>query len=77
MGLRLSDCGTERPGKNIGRGENVTKKTAREIFVDIYGDVDMEDKLTAIQEVLEGNQTEKVTKSDVVQVLTWLIEEYI
>ncbi len=76
MDLRLSDCGTERPGRN-GRGENMTKKTAREIFVDIYGDADTEDKLTAIQEVLDGNQTEKVTKSDVVQVLTWLIEEYI
>lgn len=76
MDLRLSDCGTGRPEKN-GRGENMTKKTAREIFVDIYGDADTEDKLTAIQEVLDGNQTEKVTKSDVVQVLTWLIEEYI
>ena len=76
MDLRLSDCGTKRPERN-GRGENMTKKTAREIFVDIYGDADTEDKLTAIQEVLDGNQTEKVTKSDVVQVLTWLIEEYI
>ncbi len=76
MDLRLSDCGIGRPEKNE-RGENMTKKTAREIFVDIYGDADTEDKLTAIQEVLDGNQTEKVTKSDVVQVLTWLIEEYI
>ena len=76
MDLRLSDCGTKRPERN-GRGENTTKKTAREIFVDIYGDADTEDKLTAIQEVLDGNQAEKVTKSDVVQVLTWLIEEYI
>lgn len=76
MGLRLLGYGIGRPGRN-GRGENMTKKTAREIFVDIYGDADTEDKLTAIQEVLDGNQTEKVTKSDVVQVLTWLIEEYI
>lgn len=53
------------------------KSTARGIFVDIYGDVDTEDKLTAIQEVLDGDQINKVTKDDMANVLTWLIEEYI
>lgn len=55
----------------------MTKKTARDIFTDIYGDAELEDKLTAIQEVLDGNQIKKVTKDDAVQALTWLIKEYI
>lgn len=76
MDLRLSDCGTERPERN-GRGENMTKKTAREIFVDIYGDADTEDKLTAIQEVLDGGYVSRVTKDELANVIRWLVEEYI
>ena len=54
------------------------RKTAMTIFKDIHNDeIDLEDKLTAIQEVLDMATHNGVTKADLLEVLRWLVEEYI
>jgi len=55
----------------------MTRKTAKDIFVDIYGDAEPEDKLTAIQDVLDGGYVSRVTKDELANVIRWLVEEYI
>ena len=54
------------------------KKTAMEIFKDIHNDeIDPEIKLMAIQEVLDMETHYSITKADLLEVLRWLVEEYI
>ena len=56
----------------------MVRKTAMAIFKDIHNDdVDPEIRLTAIQEVLDMATHNGVTKADLLEVLRWLVEEYI
>jgi len=51
---------------------------ARAIFEDIYSDnIDVEDKLLAIQEVVDMPTHNSIKKADAIKALKWLIEEYI
>lgn len=56
----------------------ITKK-AIEIARDIHNEeIEVEDKLTAIQDIVElDNIPRSVRKEDLVEMLRWLIEEYI
>lgn len=56
----------------------MTKK-AIEIARDIHNEeIEVEDKLTAIQDIVElDNIPRSVRKEDLVEILRWLIEEYI
>lgn len=56
----------------------MVRKTAMTIFKDIHNDeIDPEDKLTAIQEVLDMATHNGVTKADLLEVPQWLVEDYI
>lgn len=56
----------------------MTKGTAVKIFNNIYSDeYEVEDKLTAIQEVTQMDTINGITKESLKIALTWLIEEYI
>lgn len=54
-------------------------KKAIEIVKDIHSEeTEVEDKLTAIQDIVELDRVPKnVRKEDLVEMLRWLIEEYI
>lgn len=54
-------------------------KKAIEIAKDIHSEeIEVEDKLTAIQDIIELDRVPKnVKKEDLVEMLRWLIEEYI
>ena len=54
-------------------------KKAIEIEKDIHSEeIEVEDKLTAIQDIIELDRVPKnVKKEDLVEMLRWLIEEYI
>lgn len=54
-------------------------KKAIEIAKDIHSEeIEVEDKLTAIQDIIELDRVPKnVRKEDLVEMLRWLIEEYI
>lgn len=54
-------------------------KKAIEIAKDIHSEeIEVEDKLTAIQNIIELDRVPKnVKKEDLVEMLRWLIEEYI
>lgn len=54
-------------------------KKAIEIAKDIHSEeTEVEDKLTAIQDIIELDRVPKnVRKEDLVEILRWLIEEYI
>lgn len=56
----------------------ITKK-AIEIARDIHNEeIEVEDKLTAIQDIVElDNIPRSVRKEDLAEMLRWLIEEYI
>ena len=56
----------------------ITEK-AIEIARDIHNEeIEVEDKLTAIQDIVElDNIPRSVRKEDLVEILRWLIEEYI
>lgn len=56
----------------------ITKK-AIEIARDIHNEeIEVKDKLTAIQDIVElDNIPRNVRKEDLVEMLRWLIEEYI
>lgn len=53
------------------------KGRAVAIIKDIHGETDPEDKLLAIQEITWMETINSVTKSDLLEALRWLIEEYI
>lgn len=54
------------------------RKAAMKIFKDIHNDeIDPEIKLTAIQEVLDMETHYSITKADLLEVLRWLVEDYI
>lgn len=56
----------------------MTKKMALDIFKNIYDEnVEPEDKLAAIQEVLELESNRVATKEKVLDALRWVMEEYI
>ena len=56
----------------------MVRKTAISIVKDIRSDeIDPEIKLTAIQEVLDMETHYSITKADLLEVLRWLVEEYI
>ena len=55
---------------------NIGKATA--IFKDIHNEeTEVEDKLTAIQDVSGWETHNGITKKEMVEVIRWLIEEYI
>lgn len=68
-----------RTGDISGKWEvNMTKRMATAIFKDIHNDgTDVETKLTAIQDVIDMETHNGVTKTDMLEVLRWLVEEYI
>ena len=71
-------CETERPERNIGRGDKMTKMKAMAIFKNIHdNETDPEDKLTSISEILDMETHNGITKQELLEVLRWLIEEYI
>lgn len=54
------------------------RKATMTIFKEIHNDeIDPEDKLTAIQEVLDMETHYSITKADLLEVLRWLVEDYI
>ncbi len=56
----------------------MTKGMANGIVKNIYTDaVDPEEKLLAIQEVVDMETHNSVTKKDLVECLRWLIEDYL
>ena len=56
----------------------MSKGTAVAIFKDIYTDeAEVDEKITAIQEVISMETKNSVTKADLVEALRWLLEEYI
>ena len=59
-------------------------KRAREIVKNIYDeDIDVEDKLTAMQDVFcmcnlqADNPCRRISKKEMIECLRWLLEEYI
>lgn len=55
---------------------NIGKASA--IFKDIHNEeTEVEDKITAIQEVIDMPTHNSITKKRMLEVLHWLIEEYI
>ena len=56
----------------------VNKRTAVAIFKDIHSDeTDVEDKITAIQDVIGMETHNSIAKKDMLEALRWLMEEYI
>ena len=55
----------------------MSKGKATAIFKNIYGDEETEEKITAIQEVVDMETHNSITKADMLEVLRWLVEEYI
>lgn len=48
---------------------------ARTIFKDIYNDdIDIEDKLMAVQTIAEAETHNSITKADILQVLRWMLD---
>lgn len=61
-----------------GRGMKMTKAKTKEILNNIFSDeIDPEDKLLAIEEVVEMETHNSITKRQMVDALDWLINEYI
>lgn len=54
----------------------MSKGKAMVIFKNIYGDEETEEKITAIQEVVDMETHNSITKADMLEVLRWLVEEY-
>ena len=65
--------------KNIEGGrQEVTKSKIKEILNNISSDeIDPEDKLLAIEEVVEMGKRNSITKRQIINALDWLINEYI
>lgn len=65
--------------KNIEGGrQEVTKSKIKEILNNISSDeIDPEDKLLAIEEVVEMEKRNSITKRQIINALDWLINEYI
>lgn len=63
----------------VRREKTMVIKKAIEIAKDIHSEeTEVEDKLTAIQDIIELDRVPKnVRKEDLVEMLRWLIEEYI
>lgn len=56
----------------------MTKGKAAAIAKNIHADdIEVEDKLTAIQELVDLETYNGITKKDLLEMLRWLIEEYI
>lgn len=56
----------------------MSKGKAIAIFKDIHNEAaDVEEKITAIQEVIDMETINSITKADILEVLRWLVEEYI
>lgn len=56
----------------------MTRTKAIEIIKDIHSDdIDPEDKLTAIQEILDTGTGRSVTKEDLTETLRWMVEDYV
>ena len=56
----------------------MTKRMATTIFKGIHNDrTDVETKLTAIQDVIDMETHNGITKADMLEVLRWPVEEYI
>lgn len=56
----------------------MSKGAAVAIVKDIYTDeAEVDEKITAIQEVISMETKNSVTKADLVEALRWLLEEYI
>lgn len=56
----------------------MTKAKTKEILNNIFSDeIDPEDKLLAIEEVVEMETHNSITKRQMINALDWLINEYI
>lgn len=55
----------------------MTKGEATAIVKDIHSNVDPERKLTAIQEMLDMETHNGITKNDLIECLRWMVEEYL
>lgn len=56
----------------------MTRKTAITILKDIFADeIDPEEKLLAIQEVTDMETINSISKQNLVEVLRWIIEDYL
>lgn len=56
----------------------MSKGMAVAIFKDINNDAaEVDEKMNAIQEVLDMETHNSITKADMLEVLRWLVEEYI
>lgn len=55
----------------------MTKGEAAAIIKDIHSDMDPERKLAAIQEVVDMETHNSVTKQDLIGCLRWLVEDYL
>lgn len=54
------------------------KAKALSIAKDIYrDDTDPEDKLTALQEVIDMETHNSITKAELINTLRWLLEDYL
>lgn len=61
-----------------GGRQEVTKSKIKEILNNISNDeIDPEDKLLAIEEVVEMETHNSITKRQMINALDWLINEYI
>lgn len=55
----------------------MSKGTAVAIFKDIYTDTaEVDEKITAIQEVICMETYNSITKANMIDILRWLVEEY-
>ena len=64
--------------KKLSGGRINEHRKASAIFKDIHNEeTEVEDKITAIQEVIDMPTHNSITKKSMLEVLHWLIEEYI
>lgn len=56
----------------------MTKREAIRVFKNIHAEAeDPEEKLTAIQDVIDLDSHRSISKDDAIEALRWLVEEYI
>lgn len=60
-----------------GGGASVGIEMALGRPVDIAINHDPEDKLNVIQNMLDAETHKKITKSDLLEILRWIVEEYL
>lgn len=60
------------------KGQKMTRREAKNLFRNIEeSNADPEDKLMAIQEVLDMETHSSITKQEILSALRWVVEEYL